>query len=157
MDPKSAAETMPSLRNFRTGTVQNFCRVFNLVSIINIKRGFANEPYLATCTAVRKNESTLLVSLFDVPVSEYEAFARREVRLRHELTEFNEANDSPGHRVGKGILCTAFSDEEYFIQRCQVLAVMNSEYSRNVCVFHVSTRASSHPLFYFYQSVSEAI
>ena len=140
------------MRNFRTGTVQNFCRVFNLVSIINIKRGFAKDPYLATCTAVRNEEHTLLVSLFDVPVSEYEAFARREVRLRHEVIEFNEPNDSPGHRLGKGVLCTAFSDEEYYIQRCRVPTWPHLAPSRtelyDIFHFRLSTRAVSYLLFF---------
>ena len=116
VDPKWAQESMPSLTNFRAGKVKDFCRIFNLVSIVNIKRGYAREPYLGTCTAVRREGSNLLVSLFDVPSSEYEAFARREVRLRHEIIEYIEGDTVSG----KGIICTAFSDEEYFEERCMV-------------------------------------
>jgi hypothetical protein len=116
VDPRWAKETMPHLSNFRTGQVHGFCRVFNLVSIVNIKRGYAREPYVATCTAVRRVESILLVSLFEVPHSEYAAFAQREARLRHEVIEYVE----DGKVAGKGVLCTAFSDEEYFRERCNV-------------------------------------
>ena len=118
VDPGWAKETMPNLANFRTGKVLDFCRVFNLVSIVNIKRGYAKEPYLATCTAVRKLGSLLLVSLFEVPRSEYAAFARREIRLRHEVVDYVEE----GKVTGKGVLCTEFSDEEYFLNRCQVIS-----------------------------------
>mmetsp|Transcript_43676 Transcript_43676/g.116736 ORF Transcript_43676/g.116736 Transcript_43676/m.116736 type:complete len:191 (+) Transcript_43676:150-722(+) len=106
--------TMPSLHNFRKGTVKNYCRVFNLVSIINLRKGFAVEPYLATCTAERRVGSNLQVVAFEVPVSEYEAFAKREARLRHETVEFEDEHGS----VKPAVMCTSYSDVEYFEERC---------------------------------------
>ena len=50
-DKVSAGETSPSLRGFRYGTIDGFCRVFNLVSIVNIRRGVARGRRLATATA----------------------------------------------------------------------------------------------------------
>ena len=41
MDEASAREATPSLRHFRLGRVDGHCRVFNLASILNIRRGVA--------------------------------------------------------------------------------------------------------------------
>eukprot|EP00960_Hanusia_phi_P025014 736173-Hanusia_phi.AAC.3 len=112
MDASSASQTMRGL-NVRKGRVDGFCRVFNLVSIINIVRGHAKGRELATCTAVRRENSFLRVSLMDIDEEEYEAFARREARLRHEVVEF-ESDD--GER-GVGVICSAYSDEEYRRER----------------------------------------
>ncbi|EKX47504.1 hypothetical protein GUITHDRAFT_137296 [Guillardia theta CCMP2712] len=112
MDPSSASQTMRG-SNMRRGTVDGFCRVFNLVSIINIARGYAKNRELATCTAMRRENSFLRVSLMDIDKEEYEAFARREARLRHEVVEY--VSDD-GDR-GVGVICTAYSDEEYRKER----------------------------------------
>ena len=52
MDEASARETMPSMSGFRYGVVDGYCRIFNLVSIVNIRKGLATGRRLATCTAL---------------------------------------------------------------------------------------------------------
>jgi hypothetical protein len=96
--------TFPSLRNFRTGKVAGFARVFRLVSVSCILHGYSNparEEYgtctgagglcryatahtlqTATCAAARREDSHLLVALFDVDPDELPAFFEREHRLR---------------------------------------------------------------------------
>lgn len=59
MDEKSARETTPSLRHFRYGRVDGYCRVFNLVSIVNIQRGAAQGLHLATATARKMQVSSV--------------------------------------------------------------------------------------------------
>ena len=62
---ESALKTNPSLTGFRWGTVQGYARVFNLVSIVNIRRGRANVETgeIATCTAQKRVGHKLLVRL----------------------------------------------------------------------------------------------
>ena len=98
--------TFPSLRNFRTGKVAGFARVFRLVSVSCILHGYSNParkeygtctggfvstrrltPWpgglqTATCAAARREDSHLLVALFDVDPDELPAFFEREHRLR---------------------------------------------------------------------------
>jgi hypothetical protein len=113
---ESAAATMGSeIRNWRTGRVEGFARVFNLVSIINIVRGVAHGRELATCTAVRAAGSHLEVCIFDAPIGRYADFAQREARLQHEIVEFTDTTGS----IGRGVMCTAWSDDAYRSERIQ--------------------------------------
>ena len=70
MDEASARETMPSMSGFRYGVVDGYCRIFNLVSIVNIRKGLATGRRLATCTARPRPGSQLRVCCFDIPREE---------------------------------------------------------------------------------------
>ena len=70
MDEASARQTTPSLRHFRYGRIRGYARVFNLVSIINIRRGLAAGRHLATATARPEAQSGLFVCLYEIPVTQ---------------------------------------------------------------------------------------
>ena len=115
VDESSARETTPTLRRFRRGTVRDHCRIFNLVSVINIKRGLASGRRLATATARPRRGSDLLVALFDLPLSELPALLARERRLRVRCVPYEE--DASGAR-GRAALFGEYTHAEYLRERC---------------------------------------
>lgn len=134
MSQASAQRTFPSLRNFRTGKVAGFARVFRLVSVSCILHGYSNpaRKEYATCAAARREDSHLLVALFDVDPDELPAFFEREHRLRIVEVDYEEyPPDSapPAARTGRALLCTEYSDEEYIAEKC---GGSQDEYRRRV-------------------------
>jgi hypothetical protein len=113
MDEGSARDTTPCLVNWRLGHVDDFCRVFDLVSIINVRRGLASGKHLATCTARRKPGSRLRVCIYDVPSTSYPGLLARERRLREETVDFRTDTGD----VGSGQIFSQYSDEEYRAER----------------------------------------
>ena len=114
MDEASARETMPSLSRFRYGWVDGYCRIFNLVSIVNVRRGLATGTRLATCTAQPRPGSELRVCLFDIPLEELLPLTTREARLRLEPVPVSVTS-------GEGcsaLLCLESSDNEYRARWC---------------------------------------
>lgn len=61
MDEASARATTPSISNWRYGYVDGFCRVFNLVSILNVKKG-AILPTVTQIDAYSRANSSLFLS-----------------------------------------------------------------------------------------------
>ena len=134
MDEASAKETSPTLRNFRYGAIRNHVRVFNLVSIINMRRGVANGVRLATATArpvdVPRGPRDLLVCLFEVPLMELPAMLARERRLRVCCVPYEEAlgaadepeanggGDGVGASTGRAVLFGEYTHAEYVRERC---------------------------------------
>ena len=114
VDERSARETVPTLRRFRRGTVRDHCRIFNLVSIINLSRGLASGRRLATATARPQRGSDLLVALFDLPLSELPALLARERRLRVCCVPYEEAGGARGHAA----LFGEYTHAEYLSERC---------------------------------------
>lgn len=94
MDEVSAREATPSLRHFRLGRVDGHCRVFNLASILNIRRGVARGDRIASCTAVRREECHLRVCLYEVPAAELPALLLREARLKPQFVTYTEDDDT---------------------------------------------------------------
>ena len=123
MDEASARETTPSHRNFRYGVVRDHCRVFTLVSIINVRRRLARGKHLATATARPRGGSELLCCLFDVPVAELPALLAREYRLRWSCVRYDHDSGGGGGGGGGGgssaLMFTEFSDAEYMRERCK--------------------------------------
>lgn len=117
MDEQSARQTSPSLRNFRHGWVPGFCRVFNLVSIINIRRGDATGRRLATCTARRRPGSGLQVCLYEIPLGELPSLYAREARLRLSEVEY-QIDVPPVALSGHALMFTEYSDADYRRERC---------------------------------------
>ena len=129
VDEVSARETTPALRRFRYGHVQGYCRVFTLVSIVNIRRGLASGSRLATATARPCADASLRVCLYEIPISELPALLERERRLRISCVNYVETRDSDD--VGSALLFTEYSDGEYWRERCgSDAAVYESEVGR---------------------------
>jgi hypothetical protein len=114
MDEASARETTPSLSRFRYGRIDGYCRVFNLVSIVNIKRGLATGRRLATATARPCPDTYLLVAHFDMPLDELPALLARERRLRVSCAAYA----CPSDGGGRALLFTEYSHDEYVRERC---------------------------------------
>ena len=114
MDEASARQTMPSVSNLQYGYVDGYCRVFNLVSIVNIRRGLATDDRLVTCTARARPGCRLRVCAFEIATEELQLLAVREARLRL----------APVHvHCGRGgaccaLLCIESSDEEFRARWC---------------------------------------
>ena len=123
MDEASALATTPSLLNWRHGSVRGWVRCFDLVSIINVRRGLATGRELATCTARRREGGVLRVCCYDVPVAEYAGLLARERRLRVETVEF-AADDG---RVGSAQMFTRYSDAEYRAERATTPELWHEE------------------------------
>ena len=113
MQEASARETTPDLQNWRYGYVDGYARVFNLVSIINIRRGLATGQHLTTCTARPRKGCRLRVCLYDVPARQYPELLARERRLRESFVEFVEDKG----RKGTACMFTEYSDAEYRAER----------------------------------------
>lgn len=118
MDEASARETMPSVSTFRLGVVpDHYCRVFNLVSIINIRRGLATGRRLATCTARPRPGCSLSVCVFEVPLEELEPLAMREARLRLAPVRVEKLGGDD-EAATAALLCLESSDDEYRERWC---------------------------------------
>jgi len=115
MDEESARLTSPSLRGFRLGTVSGYCRVFNLVSIVNIRRGLATGRRLATATARPVEGARLRICLYEIELSELPELLSREARLR--IGPARYVSDTGA--AGEALLCSEFTDEEYMRERLQ--------------------------------------
>jgi len=115
MDEESARLTSPSLRGFRLGTVSGYCRVFNLVSIVNIRRGLATGRRLATATARPVEGARLRICLYEIELSELPELLSREARLRIGPARYV----SDAGAAGEALLCSEFTDEEYMRERLQ--------------------------------------
>ena len=110
MDEVSARTTSPSASDFRLATIPNYCRIFNLVSVINIERGLAAPPHLCTCTARRREGAAISGCAFSIAESDFEALAARETRLRLELVRTGDTEPA---------LMWAESSHDHFVrQRC---------------------------------------
>ena len=131
MDEASARETMPSMSGFRYGVVDGYCRIFNLVSIVNIRKGLATGRRLATCTARPRPGSQLRVCCFDIPREELLPLAVREARLRLEPVPIaGEAGASSSGEGAAGccaLLCVESSDEEYRARWCEDAAAYHEQ------------------------------
>lgn len=117
MDEASARETMPSISAFRLGSVPDYCRVFNLVSIINVRRGLATGRRLATCTARPRPGCSLSVCLFEIPLEELEPLAVREARLRLAPVRVDTLGGIDA-APATALLCLESSDDEYRERWC---------------------------------------
>ena len=110
MDEESARLTTPSLSRFRYGRISGYRRVFNLVSIINIRRELATGKRLATATARPVDGYELFVCLFDIPLEELPELLARERRLRVTCVPIDDG--------GNAVLFSEYSHEEYVRDRC---------------------------------------
>lgn len=84
MNQASTIRTMPSATNLRTGILQDYQRLFNLVSIAGIKTGSANWETLEVAALAIRNSPGSIVNgcLFDIPTSELDSYFEREHRYK---------------------------------------------------------------------------
>lgn len=125
MDEASARATTPNLSGWNYGTVHGFCRIFNLVSIVNVRRGLATGRHLATCTARRRKGCSLRVCCYEVPKSEYSGLLARERRLRAETVEYIADGNSTETKMAT--MFTEYSDEEYRAERATTPELWHEE------------------------------
>ena len=140
VDKESALSTTPQASRFRHVRVAGFCRVFNLVSIINIRRGLAADRRLVTATARTSAADHIIGCAFEIPLDELPALLEREGRLRfvvarYESTELGAGGElppqsSPSEATGQALLFAEFSDAEYLEERC---GGDREVYQREVC------------------------
>jgi hypothetical protein len=124
VDEASARATTPNLSNWRLGRVEGFGRVFDLVSIINIRRGLAADPCLATCTARPMAGHRLRVCLYDIPAADFPALEARERRL---ATTRVDARQDDGAVVPGVVMFTQYSDVRYRAERATTSEMWHEE------------------------------
>lgn len=125
----SAKSTFPNLRNFRKAIVRDYRRVFAHIAAIFYERKIANEKtkeVSSLSTEPCKGEF-LIVSLFEIPYSEMDAFYEREDEFRF-TTVIPENMDGTSTNA-EAIMCTRFSDEEYR-KRCKTEQVYYEKYGK---------------------------
>lgn len=115
VDERWARQDTPSLFEYRLGWLQGYARCFNLVSVINIRRGNAIGRRLASCTAVAMPGSALRVALFSVPMTELPELLRREARLR---PVWVTATADDASAPVEALLFAASDNERYLREAC---------------------------------------
>jgi hypothetical protein len=114
VDELWARQDTPSLSEHQLGWLQGYARCFNLVSIINLRRGNAVGRRLASCTAVAMPDSVLRVALFWLPTAELPDLLRREARLRPVWVTVEDDTGAPV----EAILFAASDNERYLREAC---------------------------------------
>lgn len=117
LDQDSARRTAPSLQNFREVYVPDYRRIFNKVAAVFFERFDSTQGDLDVgALATRYELGGLLHAVaFEVDEKEFLGFQQREHRYLWRETEFTEIRSQ---RVGRGLICTEWSDLEYRANRC---------------------------------------
>jgi len=116
LSEKSARTSFPNLKNFRSGVVKGYRRVFNKVGIVFIENGLANWETMevSSCSTTQSDSDEILVTVFEIPKDEYPEFKLREHRFR--FVEVN-AFSLDGKATWPATMCTEYTDEEYRKER----------------------------------------
>uniref|UniRef100_A0A2P2IYN9 Uncharacterized protein n=1 Tax=Rhizophora mucronata TaxID=61149 RepID=A0A2P2IYN9_RHIMU len=119
LSERSARSTFPDLVNFRVARLNGFRRAFAHVAPIFFDRGIAKpETKEISSLSVEPCESeTLIVTVFDIKESEIPAFIEREHEFRFLAVVPETLDGSPFG--SSAVLCTRYSDEEFFEIRCK--------------------------------------
>ena len=117
MECFSAQKTMPSASNFRCGKLDDYIRMYNLVSISGIRSGNANltTNEIAALSIKPNNNSFVLGVLFDLPLNQLDGYLEREHRYKPIQTtvwDFELETNVVAWTV------VAQTDEEYLSNRC---------------------------------------
>lgn len=129
LSEKSARITMPSLRNFRKARLNGWRRVFAHAAPIFFERGIARlETKEYSSLSVEPCEgASILVSTFQIPSSELDAYYQREHEFRFVwvppssyefVDDAKNVKNYEGDEKTQGLICARFSDEEYLRERC---------------------------------------
>lgn len=119
LSERSARSTFPDLINFRVAKLNGFRRVFAHVAPVFFERGIAKpETKEISSLSVEACEGeTLVVTTFEIRRSDIPAFIEREHEFR-----FLAVTPETFNRllyIIPAVLCTRYSDEEYFLNRCK--------------------------------------
>ncbi|KMT16526.1 hypothetical protein BVRB_3g048200 [Beta vulgaris subsp. vulgaris] len=119
LSERSARSTFPELCNFRVARLRGFRRVFAHVAPIFFERGIAKpETKEISSLSVEPYEGEeLIVTLFEIQKSEVPSFMERELEFRF-LAVLPETLEGKAFK-NAAVLCTRYSDEEFFNVRCQ--------------------------------------
>ncbi|CAK9138941.1 unnamed protein product [Ilex paraguariensis] len=119
LSERSARSTFPNLINFRVAKLNDFRRVFAHVTPIFFERGIANpETKEISSLSVEPCEGeSLIVTVFEIQRSEIPALVEREHEFRF-LAVIPETLNGLLY-TSAAVLCTRYSDEEYFQNRCK--------------------------------------
>lgn len=134
MDEASARETTPTLTNWRYGTLPGYGRVFDLVSIVNIRKGLARGRHLVTCTARPMEGREIKVCLYDVPVAEFPDLASRERRL---ATTAERVLENDATSATQCYVFTRYSDERYRLERADTPEKWHEEVGQHYSGEHI--------------------
>ncbi|XP_058083083.1 uncharacterized protein LOC131231024 [Magnolia sinica] len=119
LSERSARSTFPDLINFRMGKLHGFRRIFCHVAPIFFDRGIAKEETgeISSLSVEPCQRETLVITVFDIKISEVPSFIEREHEFRFLAVVPEEMNGEPFTRPA--VLCARYSDEEYFHVRCK--------------------------------------
>ncbi|KAF5815762.1 hypothetical protein HanXRQr2_Chr03g0126721 [Helianthus annuus] len=119
LSERSARSTFPDLVNFRVAKLNGFRRVFAHVAPIFFERGIAKpETKEISSLSVEPCEGeSLIVTVFEINKSEIPSYIEREHEFRFLAVQPETLEGS--QYVTPAVLCTRYSDEEYFKNRCK--------------------------------------
>lgn len=119
LSEKSALYTFPNLRNFRVGVLHGFRRVFAHVAPVFLDRGIANieTKELSSLSVEPCVGESIVVTVFEISVSEVPAFIEREHEFRFLAVTVEDKEGQPFSQ--QAVICARYSDEEYRRIRCQ--------------------------------------
>eukprot|EP00873_Tetraselmis_striata_P011088 jgi/Tetstr1/431352/TSEL_021043.t1 len=121
LSERSSRLTFPGLRNFRTGRIKGWRRVFAHTAAIFFRRGIARPDTgeISSLSCEAHPEAETVVALFEVHLGDEQAvkdFVEREHEFRFVAVEAEELDGSPCRQLA--LICARFSDEEYKAKRC---------------------------------------
>ncbi|XP_052208030.1 uncharacterized protein LOC127811877 isoform X4 [Diospyros lotus] len=116
---RSARSTFPDLINFRLAKLNGFRRIFAHAAPIFFERGIANPDTkeISSLSVEPCDGEPLVVTVFEIQKSGIPSFIEREHEFRF-LAVLPETLDGKLY-ISPAVLCTRFSDEEYFQIRCK--------------------------------------
>ncbi|KAF3795712.1 hypothetical protein EJ110_NYTH04384 [Nymphaea thermarum] len=119
LSERSARSTFPELKNFRTAVLHGFRRVFGHVAPIFFERGIAKAETreISSLSVEPCPGETLIVSVFEINKLEITSFIEREHEFRFLAVVPEDFDGKPS--TSAAVLCTRYSDDEYFRVRCK--------------------------------------
>eukprot|EP01060_Flectonema_neradi_P038729 TRINITY_DN8230_c0_g1_i1.p2 TRINITY_DN8230_c0_g1~~TRINITY_DN8230_c0_g1_i1.p2 ORF type:complete len:250 (+),score=47.90 TRINITY_DN8230_c0_g1_i1:52-801(+) len=113
---KASAERSFPVYNFRKARLHGWKRIFNLVGVHSIRTGRANLETLevAALAAAEDSNSSILVSLFEVPVDEMSQYYIREQRYVHRKVIVTEEDGSQT----EAMICEQNTESQYLEVNC---------------------------------------
>ncbi len=107
LSKRSAMRTCPNLQNFRYGKLYGHARIFS--NVTTGKDHYAkDDTAIASCALCEHPDYSILISIFDVPLAEWDAFLAREFDYDLRQVAFTEENGEVG---GIGFACYETTDE----------------------------------------------
>ncbi|GAV64172.1 hypothetical protein CFOL_v3_07690 [Cephalotus follicularis] len=119
LSERSARSTFPDLINFRVARLNGFRRLFAHVAPVFFQRGIANSQTkeISSLSVEPCEGETLIVTVFEIKISEIPAFIERELEFRF-LAVLPETLEGKPF-TNPAVLCARYSDEEFFQVRCK--------------------------------------